>query len=211
MEENNFDLNGVYVSKDCTVEMGAKIYAPAYISGGAHIKKGATVYPFCHIVGSHIGENTSVYSSTVIGSFVGANCSVGPYAYLREGAEIGDNCRIGDFVEVKASKLGEGTKAAHLAYIGDADVGKNCNIGCGVVFCNFDGKKKMKSKVGDGVFIGANCNLVAPVFIGDGAFIAAGTTITCDLEGGDLCIARPREKVLRGGAAGRYGGEEKNG
>ena len=196
--------NNVYIEDGCVIEEGAIIYAPAHISGGAHICRGAVVYPFSFINASHVGENSVVLSSTLISAHIGRNSHVGPYAYLRDGATVGDNCRVGDFVEIKASSFGDGSKAAHHAYIGDAEVGKNVNIGCGVVFCNYDGKFKHKTRVGDGVFIGANCNIVAPLVIEDSAFIAAGTTLTCDIASGDFCIARSREKVLRGGAAGRY-------
>lgn len=196
----------VEISDDCVVEAGAEIYAPAHISGASHIHGGARIMPYCFLEGADVGGGTTVFSSTLIKAHIGENCTVGPYAYLRGGANIGNNCRIGDFVEVKSSTLGDGTKAAHLAYIGDADVGKGVNIGCGVVFCNYDGQKKRKSVVEDGAFIGANCNIVAPVLIKRGAYIAAGTTLTCDLESGDFCIGRSREKVMRGGAVGRFKG-----
>lgn len=197
-------MDGVYVSCDSVVEDGAEIYAPAHISGGSHICRGAVIMPFCTLIGAHVGENTIVISSTLIKAHVCENCNVGPYAYLREGAYVGKNSRIGDFVEVKASSLGEGVKAAHLAYIGDAEVGSNVNIGCGAVFCNYDGRKKSKTVVGDDVFIGANCNLIAPLSIGRGAFIAAGTTVCGDVEEKAFCIGRARESVKRGGASGRY-------
>ncbi len=206
-----FEENGIFIEEGCVVEEGAKIYAPAHISGGAHIERGAIIYPYCHITSSYVGGGTTVYSSTLTGAHVGRDCTVGPYAYLRDGAKISDGCRIGDFVEVKNSTLKEGCKAAHLAYIGDAEIGENCNIGCGVVFCNYDGKNKHRCSIGRGVFIGANCNLIAPVVVEDGAFIAAGSTLTCDLGEGDFCIARQRERVQRGGAKGRYIRGNKNG
>ena len=197
-------MDGVYISADSIVEEGAQIYAPAHISNGSHICRGACIMPFSILKGTHVGANTVVFSSTLIDANVGENCSVGPYAYLRDGARAGNGCRIGDFVEVKASTIGDGTKAAHLAYIGDADVGQNVNIGCGVVFCNYDGKVKSKTVVGDGAFIGANCNLIAPLTIGNGAFIAAGTTVCADLSDGDLCIGRAKTYVKKNGASGRY-------
>lgn len=197
-------MEGVYVSDDSVVEDGAKIYAPAHISGGSHICRGAVIMPFCTLLNCYVGENTTVFSSTLNDAHVGENCTVGPYAYLRCGARIGDNCRIGDFVEVKASTVGDGTKAAHLAYIGDAQVGKDVNIGCGVVFCNFDGKNKHKTVVSDGAFIGANCNLIAPVTVGESSFIAAGTTLSSSVEAGSFCIGRVNPYIKRGGAHGRY-------
>ncbi len=195
---------GIYVSPDSVVEEGATIYAPAQILKGTHICRGATVMPFCCLSAAYVGENTTVFSSTLTDSQVGKNCTVGPYAYLRAGTKTGDFCRIGDFAEIKNSVLGNGCRAAHLCYIGDAVLGENVNVGCGVVFANFDGKEKKRTYVGDNVFIGCNSNLVAPLKIGSGAYIAAGTTLTRDLEAGDFCIARPRETVKKGGAAGRY-------
>ncbi len=195
----------IFVEEGCTVERGAELYAPCHISGGSHICAGARVMPYCMICGAYVGEDTVVFSSTLISVHVGGGCRIGPYAYLREGAEIGENCRIGDFVEIKASKIGAGSKAAHLAYVGDAELGENVNVGCGAVFANYDGKTKRKSAVGNNCFIGCNCNIVAPVHIGDGAYIAAGTTVCGDVESGALCIGRVRERSVVGGAAGRYG------
>lgn len=202
----DFSVEGIFISAESTVEEGAVIHAPAHISGRSHILRGACIMPFSYIEDSHVGQNTVVFSSTLRSAHVGDNCSVGPYAYMREGAYAGDNCRIGDFVEIKASTLGEGTKVAHLAYVGDATVGKNVNIGCGVVFCNYDGKVKSKITVGDGTFVGANCNLIAPLTVGAGAFIAAGTTVCNNLNEGDFCIGRSRQTVKEGAAAGRYRG-----
>ncbi len=196
--------DGVYIEDDCSAERGVKIYAPSHIAAGTHLCRGATVMPYCHLSGAYVGENTVVYSSTIISSKVGKNCTVGPYAYLRGGAEVGDDCRIGDFVEIKCSTLGNGTKAAHLAYIGDAEVGERVNIGCGTVFANYDGVKKHKTVVGNGCFIGCNSNIIAPVSIKDGAYVAAGTTLTRDLAEGDFCIGRAREHTVPNGALGRY-------
>ncbi|MCD8372891.1 MAG: UDP-N-acetylglucosamine diphosphorylase [Clostridia bacterium] len=195
---------GAYVERGAIIERGAKIYGPCYISSGCHICGGAIIYPYCFLQDAYVGSGSVVRASTLIGTHICGGASVGPYSYLREGSVIGENCRIGGFVEVKASKIGGGSKAAHLAYIGDADIGKNVNIGCGVVFANYDGAGKRKTAVGDGCFIGCNCNIVAPVFIKDGAYIAAGTTVTRDLEKDDFCIGRCRETVKPNGAAGRY-------
>lgn len=199
--------DGVYIEDDCVVEAGAKIVAPAHILAGTHVCRGATVMPFCLLSHTYVGEDTVVYSSTLIDAHVGRNCSVGPYAYLRGGAIVGDDCRIGDFVEIKGSTLGKGTKAAHLAYIGDADLGERVNVGCGAVFANYDGREKRRTVVGDGCFIGCNSNLVAPLTLRAGAYVAAGTTVTRDLEEYDFCIGRSREKVIAGGAVGRYAGQ----
>ncbi len=181
------------VSIDATVkvEAGALILPFSRIEGDSHIFEGARVSS-SYVASSEIGRGASVEMSHVDRSVVGAGASVGPFARLR-GANIGEGCRIGDFVEVKASALGDGAKAAHLAYVGDADVGARTNIGCGVVFCNFDGEKKSKTSVGEGCFIGANVNLVAPLSVGDGAFVAAGTTVTDDVEKDAFAIGRSRQ------------------
>jgi bifunctional N-acetylglucosamine-1-phosphate-uridyltransferase/glucosamine-1-phosphate-acetyltransferase GlmU-like protein len=127
-------------------------------------------------------------------SIVGADTTVGPGAVVRNSV-IGSGCRIGDFVEIKASVLGDGVKAAHLAYIGDAEVSAGTNVGCGAVFCNYDGVHKHKTTVGARCFIGANVNLIAPVTVEEGCFIAAGTTVTDNLEAGAFCIGRARQTV----------------
>lgn len=194
----------VIVSRTAKLGRGAVLCGPCIVSGESHICAGAHILPFSHIEDSFVGAGATVRASTVIGSEVGENSSVGPYAYLRGGAKVGRGCRVGDFVEIKNSALGDGSKAAHHAYIGDAEVGAQVNIGCGVVFANYDGKVKAKTKVGDGCFIGSNCNIVAPVTLGAGAYVAAGTTLTRDLQPLDFCIGRGREKVKPQGAAGRY-------
>ena len=121
----------------------------------------------------------------------GADC--GPFVRIRANSVVGEHVHIGNFVEIKNSTLGEGTKCAHLTYVGDSDVGKNVNFGCGTVTVNYDGKNKHRCKIGNGAFIGCNTNLVAPVEIGDLAFTAAGSTITDDVPGGALSVARAKQ------------------
>ena len=124
---------------------------------------------------------------------VGKECYVGDFAVIEAGAVIGDGCRVGDYVEVKNSILRDGVKAAHLAYIGDAEVGEGTNIGCGTVFANYDGKFKHRTEVGKNVFVGCNANLIAPIKVGDGAFIAGGSTVTDDVPAGEICFGRARQ------------------
>ena len=130
-------------------------------------------------------------------SELAANCQIGPYAHLRANSVVEENVRIGNFVEIKNSQIGKNTKIAHLAYIGDAEVGEDVNVGCGVIFANYDGKNKHKTIVGNRVFIGSNSNLIAPLFIEDDVFIAAGTTVTSNLSCGDFCIGRVKNEIKK--------------
>jgi bifunctional UDP-N-acetylglucosamine pyrophosphorylase/glucosamine-1-phosphate N-acetyltransferase len=135
------------------------------------------------------------------GATVFAGAEIGPYARLRPGAEIGENAKVGNFVEVKKSRLGEGAKANHLSYIGDADVGANANIGAGTITCNYDGFGKYKTVIGEGAFIGSNSALVAPVSIGAGAIVGAGGVVTKDVAADALALIRPPQRQLEGWAA----------
>ena len=142
-----------------------------------------------------IGIDTVIHPNTIIKNNVtiGENCEIGPNAYIRENCDIANNVKIGNFVELKKVKVGEGTKIPHLSYMGDTEIGKFGNVGCGTITCNYDGKNKHKTTIGDNAFIGSNVNLVAPVNIGDDVLIAAGSTITEDVPSGSLGIARQRQ------------------
>ncbi|MBQ9276139.1 MAG: hypothetical protein IJ226_00930 [Clostridia bacterium] len=188
-----FDRENTHVDDTVQVVAGAKILPFCRIQGSTRIESGAEVSASV-LIDSFVGEDASVECSHVSGSEIGKRTTVGPFARLR-GAKIGDGCRIGDFVEVKQSTVGNGTKSAHLTYIGDATVGERTNIGCGTVFCNYDGKQKHKTNVGNDCFVGANTNLIAPIKIGDRAFIAAGTTVTKDVANDSFAIARTEQKT----------------
>lgn len=194
----------VSISPSAKVAPDAKIAPGVTIEGRSVIGEGAVIRPGCIIEDSVIGARTEVTASVLTGAKVGEDCTVGPFAYLRKGADIADGCRIGDFVEVKNARVGERTKVAHLTYVGDCEIGKGCNIGCGVVFVNYDGKRKNRTVVGDRCFIGSNCNIIAPVSIKDGCYIAAGTTVTDDVGEDDLVIGRVRQVVKPGRARGRF-------
>jgi bifunctional UDP-N-acetylglucosamine pyrophosphorylase/glucosamine-1-phosphate N-acetyltransferase len=152
-----------------------------------------------------LGDDVEVLHSYLVDSRVGDRTHVGPYAHLRGGAQIGSDVRLGNFVEVKKSTLGDGTKAAHLAYLGDATIGKKVNIGCGVITVNYDGTKKSQTRIGDGAFVGSNSNLVAPVTVGDEGYVAAGSTITDSVPAGALAIGRGRQVNKEGWVAKRKG------
>lgn len=183
----------VTIGHDVEIESNVIIYPNTYITGQSSIKTGSKIGSNTEIHNSVIHENVSVKQSLVYDSEIHPNTTIGPFAHLRNGAIIGSNNRIGNFVEVKNSRTGDGTKAAHLAYIGDAETGKNVNFGCGSITVNYDGVKKSKTVIGNDVFIGCNTNLVAPINVGDNVFIAAGSTVTKNIPKGALAIARNKQ------------------
>lgn len=192
------DVNSTYIESDVEIGNDTIVYPGAMLKGNTKIGSSCVIGMNSSITNSTIGDYTEVESSTIIDSTVGENTTVGPYAYLRPNSNIGNNVKIGDFVEVKNATIGDNSKASHLSYIGDAHVGKDVNIGCGVVFVNYDGKNKFKSVVKDGAFVGSNSNLVAPVTVGEKGYIATGSTITDDVPQGALAIARQRQVVKEG-------------
>ncbi|HIU62522.1 MAG TPA: UDP-N-acetylglucosamine diphosphorylase [Candidatus Caccalectryoclostridium excrementigallinarum] len=196
--------DNIYVDKDAVVEEGAVVFPNNYIGAGSVIKSGAVLRPNNIIENSVVEEGAVVTASVLESAHVGKRAQVGPFCYMRAGAKVGEGCKAGDFVEIKNASLGDGTKASHLAYVGDCDVGAGCNVGCGVIFVNYDGKQKHRSKVGDRAFIGSNSNIIAPVNIGDDAYIAAGTTITEDVPEAALVIGRSRQTVKEGKARGKF-------
>ena len=163
-----------------------------YMKKGVTIEDTNTTYIYDDV---EIGTDTVIHPNTTIKSDVkiGANCEIGPNAYIREKCRIADNVKIGNFVEIKNTQVGTGSKVPHFIYLGDCEVGEKCNIGCGTITCNYDGFNKSKTKIGDHVFIGSNTNLVAPVEVRDNAFVAAGSTITDDVPEYALAIARGRQ------------------
>ena len=194
-------LNGVSIVTPETVTIGENvqiegnvtIYPNTYITGDSVIKSGSKIGPNSEIHSSTIHNNVRVKHSLIFDSEVRSDSVIGPFAHLRNGALIGESARIGNFVEVKNSTIGEGTKAAHLAYIGDTETGQNVNFGCGSITVNYDGVKKHRTKIGDDVFIGCNTNLIAPVEVGSRVFIAAGSTVTKNVPEGAFTIARNRQ------------------
>ncbi len=193
VEFESFD--DVYIGKDVEIQGGAKIERNVTIKGNSKIGKGAVIGSGSVIINAEVKAEADVKSSRLVDCVIGEKTTVGPYANIHTGSKIDSECRIGNFVEIKNSMLGYNTKSAHLAYIGDSDIGYKCNIGCGVIFVNYDGENKHRSVVGNGVFIGSNSNVVAPVNLKDGAYVAAGTTVTCDLPENCMCIGRSRETI----------------
>jgi len=189
-----FDLRGeLQVGSDVEVDINAVFEGQVTLGDG--VKIGAN----CQIRNSTLGPGTIVLPNTLIDSArIGDNCQIGPFARIRPDSELADNARVGNFVELKKTRLGPGSKANHLSYVGDAIVGANVNIGAGVITCNYDGANKHLTEIGDGAFIGSDCQLVAPVKVGPGATIGAGTTLTREAAAGELTLSRVKQVTLKG-------------
>ncbi len=196
-------LNGVtfvspetcYISSETVIGNDTIIMPGTIIKGNTEIGSNCVIGPNTQITDSKIADYVEMNSSVMLESFVDEHTKVGPFAYIRPNCKIGKNIKIGDFVEIKNATIDDGTKVSHLTYVGDADVGKKVNFGCGTVLVNYDGKKKFRSTIGDDVFIGCNTNLVSPVTVEDNSFIAAGSTITDNIPKDSLAIARARQVV----------------
>jgi len=182
------------------MENGVTIVDPfnTYIGPDVKILEGTTIYPNSIIEGSvRIGKDCVIKSSYITNSVIGDRVTIGPFAHIRMKSELGNDIRLGNFVEVKKSKLDDGTKSAHLTYLGDSEIGKKVNIGCGTITVNYDGKSKYKTIIEDGAFIGSNVNLIAPIKVGKNSVIAAGSTIKKDVPEDSLAIAREREIIKK--------------
>lgn len=195
--------DGIWIDPEVTIAPGVLILPGTILRGATVIGAGSTIGPDSLLEDVRVGENVTFNASQGRCCEIGDGATIGPWVQLRPDSVIGKNVHIGDFVEIKNSTIGEGTAVAHLTYIGDADVGKYCNFGCGVVVVNYDGEVKSRTKIGDHCFVGCNTNLVAPVRLGDGAYTAAGSTITDDLPAGALGIARARQITKEGWAASK--------
>ena len=196
-------LNGVYfqnientfIGPDVIIEPDAEILTGTILSGKTKICADCVIGPNTRVESSFVGKGSKLDNTVALSCNIGNDCNIGPFAYIRPGSIIGNGCKVGDFVEIKNAVLGDKTKASHLTYVGDTDVGKGVNFGCGTVTVNYDGKRKHRSTIGDKAFIGCNTNLVSPVNVGEGAYIAAGSTITDEVPGKTLAIARARQVI----------------
>ncbi len=189
------DEKSIFIDDTVIIGENVTIYENNRIEGNTVIGDGAVLLPGNYIKNTVIGERTTFNASQAEEAVVGADVYVGPYARLRPKANVADRAKIGNFVEIKNANIGEETKVSHLAYVGDADVGRNCNIGCGAIFVNYNGRTKSRSTVADNCFIGSNCNIIAPVNIEKNSYICAGTTISDDVIEGDFVIGRVRQEV----------------
>ena len=187
--------SSIYIENDVVIGRDTVIYPQNLITGNTKIGENCIIHSENKILNSIIKDDVVIKSSFIEDSFIDEKTTIGPYAHLRPKSKLGKKVKIGNFVEVKNSTMGIGSKASHLSYVGDSDIGNDVNIGCGVVFVNYDGKNKHKSIVKDNAFIGSNSNLVAPVVIEEKGYVATGSTVTEDVPAGALCVARARQVI----------------
>ena len=188
-------LDGVVIAPDVTIGKGTMIQPGTQLRTNTVIGEACDIGPNSVIENSTVGDNCVINATQIYQSVLENNVKIGPFCHVRPNSHLCEGVKIGDFVEVKNSKVGKDTHASHLTYIGDSDVGERVNFGCGTVCVNYNGYIKNRCVIGDDAFIGCNTNLVAPVTIGDGGYTAAGSTITDDVPAGALAIARARQVV----------------
>ena len=195
-DASRVDVRGdVSAGKDCSIDVNV------ILEGEIKLGTNVSIGPNCFLKDVVISDNVSIEAfSHIVSTQIGADCSVGPYARLREGTVLEDRAKIGNFVETKKTKIGKGSKANHLAYLGDAEVGEDSNIGAGTITCNYDGTNKHKTKIGNKTFVGTNSSLVAPLNIGNNSYIGAGSVITKDVEDHALAVARGKQSNKSGWA-----------
>ncbi|MBM7097936.1 bifunctional UDP-N-acetylglucosamine diphosphorylase/glucosamine-1-phosphate N-acetyltransferase GlmU [Bacillus sp. H-16] len=187
------DPSNTYIHSDVEIGKDTLLYPGVVLEGSTVVGEQCVIGPHSEVKNSRIGNETTVKQSVVHDSEVGKSVAIGPFSHIRPESDISDNVRVGNFVEIKKTKMGQGSKASHLSYLGDAEIGDGVNVGCGSITVNYDGKNKYLTKIEDGAFIGCNSNLIAPVTVGQGAYVAAGSTITEDVPGEALAIARERQ------------------
>lgn len=193
MDPARFDLRGnLKTGKDVLIDINV------VIAGSVSIGNNVSIGPNCYISNTEIADGVNILPDCVIeDAMIGRDCRIGPFARIRPGTRLAEDVHIGNFVELKQAVIEAGSKAGHLSYIGDSEIGKNVNIGAGTITCNYDGANKHKTVIGDNVFVGSDTQLVAPVVVGDGVTIGAGTTVTRDIESGVLTYSKVEHKIVR--------------
>lgn len=192
------DPDNTYIDWGVTIGPDTVIWPGVVITGATVVGERCVVEPHVFVSDCHIGDGSHILlGSRLNQAIVSEGASVGPMAHLRPEARIGKNCRVGNFVEVKKTILGDGSKASHLTYLGDSEIGRDVNIGCGTITCNYDGKKKHKTLIGDHCFVGSDVQFVAPVSIGKGCVIGAGSTITKSVPDKSLAVTRAKQKIYQ--------------
>ena len=192
------DPTTTFIDAGVEVGMDTIIYPNTYLEGATKIGENCAIGPNSRFTNMTVGDGVTAQFCYCHDAEIGDAVTLGPYVHIRPGTKISSRVKIGNFVEIKNSNIGEGSKLPHLQYLGDTDMGANCNVGCGSVTCNYDGKKKFRTTIGDNVFIGCNTNLVAPVTLENGAYTAAGSTITMNVPADNLAIARAPQKNIAG-------------
>ncbi len=187
-----------YIGVDVILSKDVEIWPGSILEGETRVGEGTIIGPNCHLKDAHIGTSCHLDTTIMLDSSMKNDCTIGPFAYIRPGSSLGDRVKIGDFVEIKNTQVDEGSKLPHHSYVGDAHVGKGVNIGAGTITCNYDGTHKYQTTIEDGVFVGSNSNLVAPIHLGKRCYIAAGSTVTEDVPEEALAVARGRQKNLPG-------------
>jgi bifunctional UDP-N-acetylglucosamine pyrophosphorylase/glucosamine-1-phosphate N-acetyltransferase len=182
------------VGPDVKIGQGTEILPFTILEGNTVIGSNCVIGPGTRLIDTQVGDNAEVQYTVAEKSTIGDGSKVGPFAQLRPGTKLGKNTRVGNFVEVKNTTMGDGSKASHLSYLGDAVIGEKVNIGCGTITVNYDGAHKHITTIEDGVFVGCNANLIAPVVLGKDSFVAAGSTINKDVPCSALAIARARQE-----------------
>ncbi len=198
------DPANTYIDPGVKIGMDTVILPGCVLEGDTVIGEDCEVGPHTRLTDMKLGNGVKIQQTIALESEIGDGAVVGPFAYIRPNCHIGNRVKVGDFVEVKNSKIGDGTKIPHLSYVGDTDAGERINFGCGSIMVNYDGKKKHRTTVGNDVFVGCNVNLVAPVTVEQGAYIAAGSTITKDVPEDVLAVARARQQVIKGWKEKRF-------
>jgi len=198
------DPGSTFVGPDARVEAGATLRPFVFLEGRTVVRAGAVIGPFVRLVDADIGPGAKVLDHCLLrGCVVEAEASVGPFAHIRPESRVGTGAKVGNFVELKKTHLGNGSKAQHLSYLGDATIGPGVNIGAGTITCNYDGARKHQTRIEAGAFIGSDAILVAPVTVGEGAYVAAGSAITEDVPAQALALGRARQTVKPGWAQRR--------
>lgn len=192
------DPGSVYVDLGVEVGKDTVIYPQVILEGATWVGENCLLGPGVHLVNARVGHDVICRQAVVLDSEIRNGAQIGPYAYIRPGSIIEEGAKIGDFVEIKNSTIGAGSKVPHLSYVGDASLGPDVNMGAGSIVVNYDGRRKHRTNIEEGAFIGCNSNLVAPLTIGKGAFIAAGSTITRDVPPGSLALSRSRQEIKEG-------------
>lgn len=194
-----YNPDQIYLDETVKLASDVVLFGPCRLEGNTVVGEDSVVEMGNQINDSIIGKNSHIKAHSVIeNSVIGNDCQVGPFAHLRPGSALADHVKIGNFVELKKTRMGQNSKASHLSYLGDAEVGRDVNIGCGTITCNYDGYNKFKTIIEEGVFIGSDSQLVAPVTIGKNAFVGAGSTITKNVTNGALVVSRAEQREFEG-------------